>query len=269
MKKISGPILLSILLGVSVIVNGEQAVKTSDSPENHVSVTIVYDNYQLDNRLKPDWGFACLIEFEGQKILFDAGSEDELYKKNMGLLGIKPEEIPTLFISHEHGDHTAGVPWIIESNPSVNCYLPSSYAAQLRARGTLPPNNKSIAEPSHLFGPFYTTGDDFDSFNEQGLIVKTENGGILITGCGHPGPIEMIKTAKEELGIEIYAIIGGLHLMRNNKDDVEEIAASLKEAGIKQICPTHCTGDQSISILAESFGNGYIPGGTGQIITIK
>jgi len=269
MKKISGLILLSILLAVSVIVNGEQEVKASDSPENVVSITIIYDNYQVDDRLKTDWGFACLIEFEGQKILFDAGREAGLYGKNMDLLGIMPEEIPTLFISHEHGDHTAGVPWIIESNPSVNCYLPSSYAAQLKARDALPPNSKSIAKPAHISGPFYTTGDDFDSFNEQGLIVKTENGGILITGCGHPGPVEMVKVFEEELGIQIYAIVGGLHLMRNTPEDVGKIAASLKEAGIKQICPTHCTGDQSISMLAESFGKGYIPGGTGQIITLK
>ena len=269
MKKISGPILLGILLFVSAFVNGEQAIKASDSPENLVSITIIYDNYQVDDRLKTDWGFACLIEFEGQQILFDAGRGAELYKMNMGLLGIKPEEIPTLFISHEHGDHTAGVPWIIESNPSVNCYLPTSYAAQLKARGTLPPNSESMAKPAHLYGPFYTTGDNFDSFIEQGLIVKTETGGILITGCGHPGPSAMVKASEEELGIQIYAIVGGLHLMSDNRDEVEKIAASLKEAGIKQICPTHCTGDQSISILAESFGKGYIPGGTGQIITIK
>ena len=269
MKKISGLILLSLLLAASVIVNGEQVVKASGSHENDVSITIIYDNYQVDDRLKTDWGFACLIEFEGQKILFDAGREAELVIKNMGLLGIKPEEIPTLFISHEHGDHTAGVPWIIELNPSVNCYLPSSYAAQLKANGVLPTNSKSIAKPAHLFGPFYTTGDDFDSINEQGLIIKTENGGILITGCGHPGPSAMVKASEEELGIQIYAIVGGLHLMRNTPEDVEKIASSLKEAGIKQICPTHCTGDQSISLLAESFGDGYIPGGTGQIITIK
>ncbi len=151
----------------------------------------------------------------------------------------------------------------------MNCYLPSAYAAQLKANATLPPKSKSIAEPTHLYGPFYSTGDSFEAFKEQGLIVKTDKGGVLITGCGHPGPIEMIKTAEQELGIEIYALIGGLHLMRNSPKQLEELASSLKDLGIKQICPTHCTGDQSIAILAESFEDGYISGGTGQIITIK
>ncbi len=46
-----------------------------------------------------------------------------------------------------------------------------------------------------MYGPFYSTGDNFRAFEEQGLLVKTEKGGILITGCGHPGPVEMIKKA--------------------------------------------------------------------------
>ena len=39
--------------------------------------------------------------------------------------------------------------------------------------------------------------------------------------------------------------------------------------GIKQICPTHCTGDKSIASLKASFGDGYIAGGTGQEIIIQ
>lgn len=258
MKCFIGLMQLGFLFSVSVLTAGEP-----------VSISIIYDNYQVDSRLKTDWGFACLIEYQGHKLLFDAGRDAELYKKNMGMMEISPEEIHTLFISHEHGDHTAGKPWIIESNTSVNCYLPSAYAAQLKASASLPPKCKSIASPAHLYGPFYSTGDQFEAFNEQGLIVKTEKGGILITGCGHPGPIEMIKTAERELGIKIHAIIGGLHLMRDSPNQLEELAASLKKLGIEQICPTHCTGDQSIALLAKAFGEGYISGGTGKIISIQ
>ena len=78
-----------------------------------------------------------------------------------------------------------------------------------------------------------------------------------------------MKKAEEKLGIQIYALIGGLHLRISSKKDMELIALSLKEAGIQQIYPTHCTGDQSISNLAEAYGKAYIPGGTGKIITIQ
>lgn len=238
------------------------------SAENDVSLTIIYDNYQTDERLETDWGFACLVEFDGQKILFDAGRNSQLYQKNMNILGINPIEIPTLFISHEHGDHTAGVPWITESNPGINCYLPSAYYAHLKASGTLPANSLTMKGPGHLYGPFYSTGDNFQAFEEQGLIIKTEKGGILITGCGHPGPLDMIKKAEEVLGIKIYALIGGLHLMNNSPAQLEDLATSLKELGLEQICPTHCTGSKSISVMAKSFGENYIPGGTGTKITL-
>lgn len=260
---------LGMMLSLSTITAREPVFKGMGSPENDVSVTIIYDNYQEEASLETDWGFACLVEYQNHQLLFDAGRDSELYKKNVKLLQIKPEEIPSLFISHKHGDHTAGMPWITEINPSVKCYLPATFEADLKANDRLPQNSIGLSKPTHLYGPFYSTGDDFKSFNEQGLVVKTENGGVLITGCGHPGPIDMVKVAEEKLGIEIHTVIGGLHLLQTSQENVEEIAEILKKIGVRQICPTHCTGDNSIAALKAAFGEGYISGGTGKVIIIK
>jgi len=268
MRKSFGLTGLMLLLGLSTITALEPVLSGKDSKDDAVHVSIIYDNYQAKQNLETDWGFACLVEYQGQQLLFDAGRKAELYKTNVKLMGINPEEIPTLFISHEHGDHTAGIPWIIEVNPSVTCYLPASYSEQLKASGKLPPNSKGVHKPSHLYGPFYSTGDDFAAFREQGLVVKTDNGGVLITGCGHPGVVQMVAVAEKELGIEIHTVIGGLHLMRKSEKELVQLAASLKEMGVKQICPTHCTGDNSIAFLKKSFGDGYISGGTGKEIII-
>lgn len=260
---------LSLLLCLPIMTAREPVPSIPGSSDNAVTVTIIYDNYQANVSLENDWGFACLVEAGGNKLLFDAGRKADLYRKNVELLGIHPEDIPSLFISHEHGDHTAGIPWITEINPSVNCYLPYTYEEQLKVKNELPKNSKGYAEPAHLYGPFYTTGDNFEAFNEQGLVIKTEDGGILITGCGHPGPVEMVKKTRERLGIEVHTLIGGLHLMNSSEDKLDQIAASLKKLGVKKVCPTHCTGDKSIAHLKESFGNGYIAGGTGQRIVLK
>ncbi len=100
-------------------------------------------------------------------------------------------------------------------------------------------------------------------------MIKTEKGGVLITGCGHPGVIEMVSVAEKSLGIEIHTVIGGLHLLRNSDEEVKKIAEELKKMGVQRICPTHCTGDNAIALLKESFGDGYISGGTGKEIIIK
>jgi 7,8-dihydropterin-6-yl-methyl-4-(beta-D-ribofuranosyl)aminobenzene 5'-phosphate synthase len=247
----------------------ESVIFLNHASENELHITIIYDNYQVDESLGTDWGYACLVEYQGNKILFDAGAKADLYKQNMELLQINPMEIPHLFISHEHGDHTAGMPWITSINPSAICYLPDNYANDLRSKDRLPKNSLGLSKPTHLYGPFYSTGDDFQSFKEQGLVIKTEHGGVLLTGCGHPGAIEMLELVKEELGIEVHTLIGGLHLMRSTDNELAGIVRSLKDMGIEQICPTHCTGDHSIAYFEKSFGEGYISGGTGKEIVIK
>ena len=260
---------LLLLFGLTAITALEPALAQQTSGEDALRITINYDNYQFDENLRSDWGFACLVEYQGHQLLFDAGRDAELYKENAVRLHIDPREMPALFISHEHGDHTAGVPWIIETNPSIQCYFPTPYAKQLRSSGSLPENSQEVPNARHLFGPFYSTGDGFETFTEQGLVVKTEKGGVLITGCGHPGPVAMVRRAEKELGIPIHTVIGGLHLLQTPGRQVNQIAVELKQLGIEQICPTHCTGDESIALLKEAFGEGYIPGGTGKEIIIQ
>ncbi|NOR33309.1 MAG: MBL fold metallo-hydrolase, partial [Bacteroidales bacterium] len=137
MRKFFGLTGFLLLLGLSTITALESSKAAKNSNDDAIHITIIYDNYQADQNLETDWGFACLVEYQGNKLLFDAGRKAELYKTNVKLLGINPEAIPTLFISHEHGDHTAGIPWITEVNPSILCYLPASYAEQLKTSGTL------------------------------------------------------------------------------------------------------------------------------------
>jgi 7,8-dihydropterin-6-yl-methyl-4-(beta-D-ribofuranosyl)aminobenzene 5'-phosphate synthase len=57
--------------------------------------------------------------------------------------------------------------------------------------------------------------------------------------------------------------------MNKNSTELDQLASTLKEMGIKHICPTHCTGDKSIAALKSSFGEGYISGGTGKEIIIQ
>jgi len=234
-----------------------------------VHVTIIYDNYVSDPSMSADWGFACLVEYLGNAMLFDAGRDADLYRQNMQIPGLAPAAYDALFVSHHHGDHTAGIPWILGENPTIKCYFPSVYEDLLRSENRLPEHYKGFDAPAHISGPFYSTGDHFEAFREQGLVVKTGQGGILITGCGHPGIVEMVKVVREELGINVSAVIGGLHLMNSSKQQLDEIAAALKEMGIRQICPTHCTGDQSIAYFKSSFGEGYLAGGTGKELIIQ
>ncbi len=268
MKSFPGLAVVGLCLVLSTTSASGPADGIACSGDPSLHLTIIYDNYVTGVPLKPDWGFACLVELQDDKLLFDTGRQEAIFRKNLESLGIAISGVPTLFISHEHGDHTGGMPYVLLENPSIQCYLPAVYEEQLRSRKQLPDNHQGIGEPVHLYGPFYSTGDHFNAFREQGLVVKTDKGGVMITGCGHPGIVEMVASAEKELGIEIVAVVGGLHLMNKNQAEVGEIADQLKALGVEQICPTHCTGDQSIAWLKAAFGEGYIKGGTGKMIDL-
>ncbi len=64
---------LLLLAGVCTHYGIDPATDRSDGPDQQVGITIIYDNYQFDPALDPDWGFACLVQYQGYELLFDAG----------------------------------------------------------------------------------------------------------------------------------------------------------------------------------------------------
>ncbi len=61
------------------------------------------------------------IKTEEGVVLFDAATFEDDVKEHilpaMAEFGIKKQEIKYLFISHNHGDHSGGLPWLIEALP--------------------------------------------------------------------------------------------------------------------------------------------------------
>ena len=49
--------------------------------------------------------------------------------------------------------------------------------------------------------------------DDSGIAIKTEQGLVIMTGCGHRGICNTIEQAKKVTGEErIYAVLGGFHL---------------------------------------------------------
>jgi len=82
-----------------------------------------YNNVPFDHRLKPAWGFSCLIQGVGKTILFDTGGSGSRLTANMERLGLDPGAIEIVFVSHDHADHTGGLKDILERNRNVDVFL--------------------------------------------------------------------------------------------------------------------------------------------------
>ena len=88
------------------------------------SATILFDAFSKDTKLKKGWGFSTLIEFNGKNILFDAGSNADIFKENVIRLGIDLKKIDLVIVSHAHYDHLNGIDYLLTINPKVKIYFP-------------------------------------------------------------------------------------------------------------------------------------------------
>jgi len=89
-------------------------------------IAVIYDNEALLN-LKSGWGFSCLVENE-KKVLFDTGWDGTILLSNLKALGINPKDIDIVVLSHDHWDHIGGLAQLLDVNPDVDVYVPSSFS---------------------------------------------------------------------------------------------------------------------------------------------
>lgn len=85
---------------------------------------ILFDAFSRDTALIKGWGYSCLIEYNGKRILFDAGSNADLFRQNVVRLGVDLKKIDFVIVSHAHYDHLNGIDYLLSINPDVKIYFP-------------------------------------------------------------------------------------------------------------------------------------------------
>jgi 7,8-dihydropterin-6-yl-methyl-4-(beta-D-ribofuranosyl)aminobenzene 5'-phosphate synthase len=209
-------------------------------------ITIIYDNEAAVEGLKADWGFACLVEAHGARMLFDTGANGPVLLDNMKRLGIEPTMIDEVFISHDHWDHTGGLADFLHTRP-VRCYVPASCAEPTGAREVV-----RAEAPVEIHGGVYSTGE-LGGF-EQSLVVDTGTGIVVVAGCSHPGVGAIIEAASKRG--KPRALVGGLH-------GFSDFALL---ADLEIVCATHCT--QHTSRIEELYPHKCVEGGAGAAIDV-
>lgn len=79
------------------------------------------------------------------------------------------------------------------------------------------------------------------------LVVATEKGLVVITGCGHAGVINILDHARESIkDAPVHALIGGLHLFPASDETLDWTARELREKGVVNLLGAHCTGIEAV-----------------------
>ena len=232
-------------------------------------ITIVFDNNIGSENLKAEWGFACVIKTDKNTILFDTGSDGDILLSNMKQLNINPKDIDTVVISHYHYDHADGLPKFLEQNSNVKVFVlgvfPQDFKDLIKEKGA---TLFEVKDSMEICSGVISTGElEGKPCNEQSLIID-ENKPILITGCAHPGILEIIKESKKLINKDIFVVIGGFHLFKADKDDIDKVVATFKEEGIKFTGPCHCSGDNARAMFKEKYKENYLDVFVGKVINI-
>jgi 7,8-dihydropterin-6-yl-methyl-4-(beta-D-ribofuranosyl)aminobenzene 5'-phosphate synthase len=230
--------------------------------------TILYDNNVCDPALRTDWGFACMVETGEATVLFDTGGNGTILIGNMAALGFDPQAIDGIVLSHVHGDHTGGLAALLDAGVRPIVYVPAAFPASFKADVRARTELVEVTDAVEILPGIYTTGEVGSSIVEQALVVETGEGLVVVTGCAHPGVVEMVRRSKEVTEGKVELVMGGFHLGDASRSRVETIIADLRRLGVQRVAPCHCTGDLARQMFADAFGSDCTLAGVGQVFVV-
>ena len=204
-----------------------------------VSITTLSEN-TANIGFMAEWGISMLVEYDGQKVLFDTGLSTSAVH-NAGLLGVNLAEVDRIVISHGHNDHTGGLRDVLKrSGPKEVIAHPAIWERKYVQRANEPeryagiPFNRDELEslgasfkldkkPVKLSEHMMTTGEvpmttDYEQIDpflyvkednklrpetladDLSLIVDADFGLVVILGCAHRGIVNILRHALKLTG---------------------------------------------------------------------
>ncbi len=241
-----------------------------------------------------EWGFAALVTVDGFPILFDTGAHPDTVLRNAKLMNVDLSTATDVILSHNHLDHTAGLLTLRnefkKSGALARAHVGQGiFTARTRANGSaanamvnfkadyestggtfiVHESPREIRPGVWLTGPVprpypeknwspglkLKSGGEDNLPEDQSLVIDTEKGLVVISGCGHAGIVNTLEYARATVRqAPIHAAIGGFHLYQASDDQLAWTAGKLKEFGLQQLLGAHCTGIEAVYRLRQLLG---------------
>jgi 7,8-dihydropterin-6-yl-methyl-4-(beta-D-ribofuranosyl)aminobenzene 5'-phosphate synthase len=247
------------------------AIPAMSSPNKPRTITILYDNRPFDPACQTDWGFSCLIEGFDQTVLFDVGEKEDIFLKNVQALGVDLKKVDVVVISHFHSDHVGAIGAFLDLNHRAKIYVPDDPALgrifwdKAKKAGV---TASAVPASREIFSRAFLTGTMGSGIREQSLVLDTDDGLILVTGCSHPGIVNIVERAKSIRNKDIALVLGGFHLRSFPEASIKNIIAKFRENGVRKVGATHCTGDMAIQMMRDAYQENFLEVGAGKKIVL-
>ncbi len=126
MKQVLLTLILSAAMATGAVDDPPTPIAQPTAPE--LVITNTYDAFGAKREgLTHDFGFSSVVQYKGATILFDAGTDADIFRRNLTALGIDPTTIDIAIASHGHHDHIGGLDYLLSVNPNVQIYLPQDF----------------------------------------------------------------------------------------------------------------------------------------------
>lgn len=204
------------------------------------------------------WGVSFLID---EDVLFDTFGDPGVLLNNMRRFGVGKNKIKHIVLSHDDWDHIGGLWYLINHRKDIAVYICPGFGQDIKER--IASFGVRVVEVDRLTqikegifssGPIQTLREG-RLVSEQALVLKFIKKLTVVTGCAHPGIINIIDVVQRSFVKEkVFSILGGLHLKDTPMPQIDEVILALKARGISQIAPTHCTGQKATQALKIAYG---------------
>lgn len=228
-----------------------------------VRVMMIYNNTGSQPGLKGAWGLSAWVATAEGNLLFDTGGDPDILRDNMRHLRLDPSSLISVILSHDHWDHRNGLSWLLEHTAYVPTVLVPAEVREKYAQTYPAARVRGITGPTEILPGIWSTGSmattyKGDPLYEQALVILRGDHLWLLNGCSHPGVIPMVNQVKEAFpGKHIALLSGGFHLGSKTAKEVREISDLLRQEGVEKIAPSHCTGEEAITLFRKAWGNSF------------
>ena len=104
--------------------------------------------------------------------------------------------------------------------------------------------------------------------DEISIGIKSDEGLVVLVGCSHVGIVNILETIIRRTNMDIYALIGGTHLVKEDDEKINKIIEYLQEKDIKIIAACHCTGKQGETMMGQQLEENFINNNTGAVLEV-
>ena len=106
--------------------------------------------------------------------------------------------------------------------------------------------------------------------DDLSVFIQTEQGLLILLGCAHAGPVNIIEHAREVTGeSRILGLIGGTHLVTADQERLKKTLEYFRSLDLKILAPNHCTGFVLRSYLKDLFKESFRWGGGGEVFEVS